>query len=59
MWKEINILFNNALNPFYLSLCAVGHWLDHSDNDKETNIHHFLGYYFQLTACYFYIHYHT
>ena len=31
--KEGNVLFNDALNTFYLRLCGVGHMVkDHSDS---------------------------
>ena len=33
--KEGNVLFNDALNTFYLRLCGVGHMVkDHSDSEK-------------------------
>ena len=33
--KEGNVLFNDALNTFYLQLCGVGHMVkDHSDSEK-------------------------
>ena len=36
MVKEENVLFNNALNTFYLQLYGVGHMVkDHSDSEKE------------------------
>ena len=47
---EGNVLFNNALNSFYLQLCGVRHFVkDHSARDK-THCHHFMGYSFQLAA---------
>ena len=34
--KEGNVLFNDALNTFYLRLYGVGHMVkDHSDSEKE------------------------
>ena len=34
-WKEGNVLFNDALNTFYLRLYAVGHMVkDHSDSER-------------------------
>ena len=48
--KEGNILFNDALNTFYLQLYGVGHMVkDHSDMRKETRCRH-IGYSFRLTA---------
>ena len=33
--KEVNVLFNNALNTFYLRLCGVRHMVkDHYDSEK-------------------------
>ena len=33
--KEGNVLFNDALNTFYLRLCGVRHMVkDHSDSEK-------------------------
>ena len=33
--KEGNVLFNDALNTFYLRLCGVGHMVkDHSDSER-------------------------
>ena len=33
--EEGNVLFNNALNTFYLRLCGVGHTVtDHSDSER-------------------------
>ena len=32
-WKEGNVLFNEALNTFYLRLCGIRHMVkDHSDS---------------------------
>ena len=34
--KEGNVLFNDALNTFYLRLYGVGHMVkDHSDSERE------------------------
>ena len=34
--RERNVLFNDALNTFYLRLYDVGHMVkDHSDSEKE------------------------
>ena len=34
--KEGNVLFNNALNTFYLRLYGIRHMLkDHSDSERE------------------------
>ena len=47
--KEGNVLFNDALNTFYLRLFGVRHMVkDHSDNE-ETCCRH-IGYSFRLTA---------
>ena len=33
--KEGSVLFNDALNTFYLRLCGVGHMVkDHSDSER-------------------------
>ena len=33
--KEVNVLFNDALNTFYLRLYGVGHMVnDHSDSER-------------------------
>ena len=40
-YKEGNVLFNDALNTFYLRLYGVGHMVkDHSDSErrKEGNV---------------------
>ena len=45
-----NVLFNNALNTFYLQLYGIRHIVkDHSDSEKETRCHH-MGYSFRLAA---------
>ena len=34
-WKEGSVLFNDALNTFYLRLYGVGHMVkDHSDSER-------------------------
>ena len=44
--KEGNVLFNDALNKFYLRLYGVRHMLkDHSDSENRH-----IGYFFRLTA---------
>ena len=36
IWKEGNVLFNYALNTFYLRLYGVRHMVeDHSDNERR------------------------
>ena len=48
--KEGNVLFNVALNTFYLQLYGDGHMVkDHSDRREETCCRH-KGYSFRLTA---------
>ena len=48
--KEGNVLFNDALNTFYLLLYGVRHMVkDHSDSEQETHCRH-IGYSFRLTA---------
>ena len=35
IWKEGNVLFNNALNIFYLRLYGIRHMVkDHSDSER-------------------------
>ena len=47
---ERNVLFNDALNTFYLRLYGVRHMVkDHSDSEKETRCRH-IGYSYRLTA---------
>ena len=47
--KEGNVLFNDALNTFYLWLYGIRHMVkDHSDSE-ETRCRH-MGYSFRLTA---------
>ena len=49
--KEGNVLFNDALNTFYLQLYGVRHMVkDHSDSGKETHCHHYMFFSFQLSA---------
>ena len=34
-YQEVNVLFNNALNTFYLRLYGVGHMVkEHSDSER-------------------------
>ena len=48
--KEGNVLFNDALNTFYLRLYGVRHMVkDHWDSEDETRCRH-MGYSFQLAA---------
>ena len=48
--RERNVLFNDALNTFYLQLYGVRHMVkDHSDMRKKTRCHH-IGYSYRLTA---------
>ena len=48
--RERNVLFNDALNTFYLRLYGVRHMVkDHSDSEKGTCCNH-IGYSFRLTA---------
>ena len=47
--KEGNVLFNNALNTFYLRLYGVRHMVkDHSHSQKGCR--HYKGYSFQLAT---------
>ena len=48
--RERNVLFNDALNTFYLRLYCVRHMVKaHSDSEKETRCRH-IGYSYRLTA---------
>ena len=48
--RERNVLFNDALNTFYLRLYGVGHMVkDHSDRREETRCRH-MGYSFRLAS---------
>ena len=48
--KEGNVLFNDALNTFYLRLYGVGHMVKyHSDSEKKPAVATW-GYSFRLTA---------
>ena len=51
--KEGNVVFNDALNTFYLRLYGVTHMVkDHSDSERgreETCCRH-MGYFFRLAA---------
>ena len=49
--KEGNVLFNDALNTFYLRLYGVTHMVkDHSDSEREETRCRHMGYSFRLTA---------
>ena len=49
--KEGNILFNHALNTFYLRLYGVGHMVnDHSEIVREETHFCHIGYSFRLTT---------
>ena len=49
--KDGIVLFNDALNTFYLLLHGVKHMAkDHSDSKKKTHCCHFMGYFFQFAA---------
>ena len=49
--KEGNVLFNDALDTFYLRLYGVTHMVkDHSDSEKEETRCSHMGYSFQLAA---------
>ena len=50
-WKEGNVLFNDALNTFYLRLYGVTHMVkDHSDSEREETRCRHMGYSFRLAA---------
>ena len=49
--KEGNVLFNDALNTFYLRLYGVTHMVkDHSDSEREETHCHHMDYSFRLAA---------
>ena len=48
--KEGNVLFNDALNTFYLWLYGVGHRVRNHSAREETRCRNYIGYYFLLTA---------
>ena len=49
--KEGNVLFNDALNTFYLWLYSVTHMVkDHSDSEWEETPCHHMSYSFRLAA---------
>ena len=49
--KEGNVLFNDALNTFYLRLYGVRHMVkDHSDSEREETCCRHMGYSFRLAA---------
>ena len=57
--KEGNILFNDALNTFYLRLYGVRHIVkDHSDSERGNPLPPH-GFSFQLEAGFFYMHHST
>ena len=47
--KEGNVLFNDALNTFYLRLYGVGHMVKNHSGTEETRCRH-MGYSFRLAA---------
>ena len=48
--RERNVLFNDALNTFYLQLYGIRHMVkDHSDSEKGNPCRH-IGYSYRLTA---------
>ena len=49
--KEVNVLFNDALNTFYLRLYGFTHMVkDHSDSEREETRCRHMGYSFRLAA---------
>ena len=50
-----DVLFNDALNTFYLRLYGVRHMVKDDSARKETRCCH-MGYYFRLAASFFYMH---
>ena len=58
--KEGNVLFNDALNTFYLRLYGVTHMVKyHSDSEREETRCRYMGYSFQLAARVLYMHHLT
>ena len=58
--KEGNVLFNDALNTFYLRLYGVRHMVkDHSDSEREETSCRHMGYCLKLAASFFYMHHST
>ena len=51
VWKQGSVLFNDAINTFYLRLYGVRHIMvkDHSARGK-TSCRHYMGYSFRLAA---------
>ena len=47
---EGNVLFNNALNKFYLQLYGIRHMVKDHSVKEETRRHHYMGYSFLLAA---------
>ena len=50
MKKEGNVLFNNALNTFYLRLYGVGCMVKDHIVKEETCCHHYIGYSLELVV---------
>ena len=51
IWKEGNVLFNNALNPFYLRLYGVRHMIkDHSDSESGNPLPPLHGLFFLISS---------
>ena len=49
--KEGNVLFNDALNTFYLRLYGVRHMVeDHSESERGNPLPPYMGYSFRLAA---------
>ena len=49
--RGVNVLFNDALNTFYIRLYGIGDMVkDHSEREKEETRCPHMGYYFRLTA---------
>ena len=49
--EEVNVLFNDALNTFFLRLYGVRHMVkDHSDSERGNPLPPHMGYSFRLTA---------
>ena len=58
--KEGNVLFNNALNTFYLRLYGVRYMVkDHSERERGGKPDAAMGYCFRLAARVFYMHHPT
>ena len=48
--KEVNDLFNDALNTFYLRLYSINHMVKDNLMSEETCCFYFMDYSFQLAA---------